>query len=174
MHRQLSNNRLIIPAPLFKSGALVGAQVAAGPAGSAFAAEYALLGHAKRLGIAALTAAADAYGDSVREEQEVLAHAANVIIESYAIESTLARAETLASGRRERVAADIARVYTSDAADRTAHAGKPIVNAAGDRTERSAAFVAGLERIAAHRGVDTVAARRRIGDAVIAAGRHVF
>ena len=169
-------NRLIIPARLFKSGALFGAEVAAGPAGSAFAAEYELLGHAKRLGIAALAAAADAYGDSVREEQEVLAHAANVIIESYAIESTLARAEKLAGGRSERagVAADIARVHTSDAADRTAHAGKQIVNALGDRTGRSADVVAGLERIVAHRGVDTVAARRRIGDAVIAAGRYVF
>ncbi len=169
-------NRLIIPARLFKSGALFAAQVAEGPAGSAFAAEYELLGHAKRLGIAALAAAADAYGDSVREEQEVLAHAANVIIESYAIESTLARAEKLASGRSERAvaAADIARVHTSDAADRTAHAGKQIVNALGDRTGRSAAVVAGLERIVAHRGVDTVAARRRIGDAVIAAGRYVF
>jgi Acyl-CoA dehydrogenase, C-terminal domain len=169
-------NRLIIPARLFKSGALVGAQVAAGPGGSAFDAEYELLGHAKRLGIAALAAAADAYGESVREEQEVLAHAANVIIESYAIESALARAEKLAGGRSERagVAADIARVYTSDAADRTAHAGKQIARALADRTERSAAVVAGLERIAAHRGVDTVAARRRIGDAVIAAGRYVF
>jgi hypothetical protein len=176
-------NRLIIPTRLFKSGALAGARVAAGPAGSAFAPaasafamEYELVGHAKRLGIAALAAAADAYGDTVREEQEVLAHAANVIIESYAIESALARAEKLASGGRERagVAADIARVYTSDAADRTAHAGKQIVNALGDRTERSAAVVAGLERIVTHRGVDTVAARRRIGDAVIAAGRYVF
>ena len=169
-------NRLIIPTRLFKSGALFGAQVAAGRAGSAFTAEYELLGHAKRLGIAALAAAADAYGDSVREEQEVLAHAANVIIESYAIESTLARAEKLASACSERagVAADIARVYTSDAADRTAHASKQIVNALGDHTGRSAAVVAGLERIVAHRGVDTVAARRRIGDAVIAAGRYVF
>lgn len=176
-------NRLIIPARLFKSGALVGAQVTAGPAGSAFAPvasafamEYELVGHAKRLGIAALAAAADAYGDTVREEQEVLAHAANVIIESYAIECALARAEKLAGGGRERagVAADIARVYSTDAADRTAHAGKQIVNALGDRTGRSAAVVAALERIVAHRGVDTVAARRRIGDAVIAAGRYVF
>jgi hypothetical protein len=44
----------------------------------------------------------------------------------------------------------------------------------GSRTERRPAVVATLERVAAHPGVDTVAARRRVGDAVIAAGRYPF
>jgi alkylation response protein AidB-like acyl-CoA dehydrogenase len=169
-------NRLIIPTRLFKSGALFGSTVEAAATGGTFAAEHELLGHAKRLGIAALAAAADAYGDSVREEQEVLAHTANIIIECYAIESALARAEKLATARSERAdaAADIARVYASDAADRIAAAGKQIVNALGSRTERRATVAASLERVAAHPGVDTVAARRRVGDAVIAAGRYSF
>jgi alkylation response protein AidB-like acyl-CoA dehydrogenase len=169
-------NRLIIPTRLFKSGALFGAPVESGASGTAFAGEYELVGQVKRLGIAALAAAADAFGDSVREEQEILAHTANVIIEAYAIESGLARAEKLAAARSERaaVASDIARVYAGDAADRIAHAGKQIVNALGERTERRSSVVALLERVRAHGGVDTVAARRRIGDAVIAGGRYIF
>ena len=169
-------NRLIIPTRLFKSKALFGARVESGASGTAFAAEYELVGQVKRLGIAALAAAADAFGDSVREEQEILAHTANVIMEAYAIESGLARAEKLAAARSERaaVASDIARVYAGDAADRIAHAGKQIVNALGERTERRSTVVAPLEQVMAHRGVDTVAARRRIGDAVIAGGRYIF
>ena len=72
------------------------------------------------------------------------------------------------------MAADIARVYASDAGDRMAHAGKQIVNALGDRTDRRGAVDAALARVAAHPGIDTVAARRRVGDAVIAAGRFIF
>ena len=55
-----------------------------------------------------------------------LAHAANVIIECYAIESAIGRAEKMAARGSDRagIAADIARVYTSDAMDRVAHAGK--------------------------------------------------
>ena len=169
-------NRLIIPTRLFKSGALFGADVEAPASGATLAAEYELLANAKRLGIAALAAAADAFGDSVREEQEILAHTANVIIESYAIESALGRADKLGRSKADKaaVAADIARVYASDAGDRVAHAGKQIINALGDRTDRRAAVEAALARVVAHKGVDTVAARRRIGDAVVAAGRFIF
>ena len=66
----------------------------------------------------------------------MLAHAADVIIECYAIESAVGRAEKIAARGSERaaIAADIARVYTSDAMDRVAHAGKQIVNALAGQT----------------------------------------
>ena len=72
-----------------------------------------------------------AFGPAVRDQQEVLAHAADIVIECYAIESALGRAEKMAARGSERaaIAVDIARVYTSDAMDRVAHAGKQIVNA---------------------------------------------
>jgi alkylation response protein AidB-like acyl-CoA dehydrogenase len=168
-------NRLIIPTRLLKSGTLFGSSVDEGAAPSTLAAEHALLNHGKRLAIAALSAAADAYGDSVREEQEVMAHVANIVIECYAVESALARAARLGpAGERGAAAADAARIYASDAGDRMAHAGKQIVNAIGDRTARRGDVISALEQVAAHRGLDTVAARRRIGDAAIAAGRYPF
>ena len=113
---------------------------------------------------------------TVKDEQEVLAHVANMIIESYAIESGMARAEKLAARGHALagVAADIARVYTSDAADRIAHAGKQILNAIAARSDRAEALAMDLADVARHPGFDTVAARRRIGDAAIAAALSVL
>ena len=71
------------------------------------------------------------------------------------------------------MAADIARVYASDAADRLAHSGKQIAAALSARGDGEP--LAGLvHEVATRPGIDTIAARRRIADAVIRAGRHIF
>lgn len=170
-------NRLIIPTRLLKNAeSLFGTDAMSEGTATALAAERQLLARAKRLGVVALGVAAQAYGAAVRDEQEVLAHAANIIIESYAIESGIARAEKLAASGSERatIAADIARVHASDAADRIAHAGKQIVNAIAGRSDRTEALASALGEVASNRGFDTVSARRRIGDAAIAAARYPF
>jgi alkylation response protein AidB-like acyl-CoA dehydrogenase len=170
-------NRLIIPTRLLKSAeSLLTQHVTAAGRGSAFEAEHDALANVKRVGIAALATAARAFGAAVRDEQEVLAHAANVIIESYAIESALGRAEKLARAGSERasIAADVAAIYTSDAVDRVAHAGKQIVNALSGQSDRLDALTTACARVAAHPGIDSVSARRRVGDAAIAAGRYPF
>ena len=109
------------------------------------------------------------FGTAVRDQQEVLAHAADVIIECYAIESALGRAEKIAARGSERaaIAVDIARVYTSDAMDRVAHAGKQIVNALAGQSAAIEPLRAALARVREHPGVDTVeraAPDRRRGD----------
>jgi alkylation response protein AidB-like acyl-CoA dehydrogenase len=170
-------NRLIIPTRLLKNAeALLTAHVMAGGRGSALEAEHEALANVKRLSLAALATAAHAFGAAVRDEQEVLAHAANIVIESYAIESALGRVEKMSKsgGDRGSIAQDIARVYTSDAMDRAAHAGKQVVNALAGRSERIDQLDAALARVREHGGVDTITARRRVGDAVIAAARYPF
>jgi alkylation response protein AidB-like acyl-CoA dehydrogenase len=170
-------NRLIIPTRLLKAPeAWIGQPVAVGGADSVLASEHDLLARMKGLGVAALGTASRVYGDAVRDEQELLAHIADIIIESYAVESGLARADKLAARGSERasLAADMARVYASDAADRVAHAGKQIGHAIAARGEQPELLGAARARVVAHPGCDTISARRRIGDAVIAARRYVF
>ena len=77
-----------------------------------------------------------AYGDALKDEQEVLAQIADVIIEAYATESAIARAEKMASSGdgRAGLAADIAAVYTNDASDRVAAAARQVVAALHTRT----------------------------------------
>ena len=170
-------NRLIIPTRLLKNaGTLFASDVESGATGSPLAAERDLVASAKRLAIAALSSASSAYGQAVRDEQEVLAHAADIVIEVYAIESAVGRAEKLSKAGSERgvLAEDVVRVYASDAADRIAHAGKQIVNAIGAKAARIESFTSALGAVTDHRGTDTVAARRRIGHAAIEAGRYPF
>ena len=123
----------------------------------------------KRLSIALLGSASAAYGDALKDEQEVLAQIADVIIETYATESAIARAEKMvASGDgRAGLAADIAAVYTNDAADKVAAASRQVVAALGD-----GALAAGVQRLVPYAGIDAIAVRRRIADAVIEAGKY--
>jgi len=139
------------------------------------AAEYTLLGRAKRLALVLLADASAAFGNTSKDEQELLAHVSNIVIDVYAIESGLARTEKIAArgGELGPLAMDAVRVFASDAADRIMHAGKQVVRALVGAGRGSGAGDL-IAAVAAHPGVDTVAARRRIADAVIRAGRHPF
>jgi alkylation response protein AidB-like acyl-CoA dehydrogenase len=145
------------------------------PQSALMSAEREFVARLKRLSIALLGQASAVCGDGVKAEQEVLAQIADVIIETYAAESAIARAEKLGAkaDSRASVAVDIARVYTNDAADRVAAASRQVVAALASRGA-DASFAAGVQRLAAHAGVDAIAARRRIADHVIAAGRYTL
>ena len=171
-------NRLIIPTRLFKIGARSSARaVEAGGDGSARSrpsTSCSVTPSGWR--IAALAAAADAYGDPCARSRKCSRTPPTS-------SSSATRSRARWRGRRswppqasERgdAAADIARVYASDAADRMARpASRSSTRWAPHRAARRRRGLA-RTRCAAHPGVDTVAARRRIGDAVIAAGRYPF
>jgi len=170
-------NRLIIPTRLLRNSESLSAEQVESPRrGSEGEAEHQLLVAAKRLAIAALATASDAFGQSIRDEQEVLALVANIIIDIYALESAIGRAEKMAQigHGRATVAADITRVYASDAANRIVHAARQIINAVAPRADRPEELRAITASLSNYPGTDTVAARRRIGDAAIAAGLYPF
>jgi alkylation response protein AidB-like acyl-CoA dehydrogenase len=169
-------NRLLIPTRLFKAGILQAAAPTTAGGTGVLAAERTVLAKLKALALAMLKEVSAAYGDTVKDEQEVLAHIADVVIECYAVESALARSEKMQTGRNADLAAaalDVARVYTSDAADRAAHASRQVSRAL-EGTGRRPAFADLLAAVSAYAGIDTVAARRRIAAVVVAAGRHPF
>ena len=181
-------NRLIIPTRLLKNettrglfdgeGArralAEGDAPTAGPSSSMLGAERDLLTRAKRLVRITLGLAKETYGDALAEEQEVLGHVADVTAETYALESALVRTEKLVASKGEAAASvplDIARVYASDAADRMEHSARQVVAALSDG-EEARALLEGVRRLTRHTPPNTVAARRRIADAVVRAGRY--
>jgi alkylation response protein AidB-like acyl-CoA dehydrogenase len=180
-------NRLIIPARLLRNAAMshlwttdnvqraLDSPVSPAVSGERpFSAERDLLARAKLLVAFTLGRARGVYGDGLTTEQEVLAHIADIIIEVYALESALLRTEKLLAARGEHNCAtpvDITRVYASDAADRMEHSARQVVAALSDGDEAESLF-AGVRRLAAHTTFNTVAARRRIADSVIKAGRY--
>jgi alkylation response protein AidB-like acyl-CoA dehydrogenase len=170
-------NRMLIPGRLLKQSpeAFSGEAGRAALEPSAATARQSFLDRAKRLAVGLLGSASSAFGAEFKDAQEVQAQIADIIIEVYAIESGLARADRMASrgDSRASLAADAAHVYESDAADRIAAAAKQVVAAliarGGDPSLASNAA-----QLSAYTPVDPIAARRRIADAVIAAGKHPF
>lgn len=176
-------NRMLVPTRLLKQqpqvfnaesagAALAGAPQSPAPSPqSPLSGEREYVSRLKRLSIALLGSASAGYGETLKDEQEVLAQIADVIIETYATESAIARAEKMAASGdgRAGLAADIAAVYTNDAADKVAAASRQIVAALGSR---DGALAAGVQRLVPYAGIDAIAARRRIADAVIEAGKY--
>ncbi len=145
------------------------------PGGRLLSAERDLLARTKHLVRFTLGRAQAVYGDSLASEQEVLAHIADIIIEVYALESALLRTEKLIATRGENydsaTPVDITRVYASDAADRIEHSAKQVVAAIADGDEAQS-LLAEVQQLTSHVSFNTVAARRRIADSVIKAGRY--
>jgi alkylation response protein AidB-like acyl-CoA dehydrogenase len=170
-------NRMLIPTRLLKAGAasLQDDETRPPASGGPLAAERVVLARIKSLAIAMLTETAATYRDEVRDQQEILGHIADVVIDAYAIESAAARAEKLRANRGADAAdpaLDSVRVYVTDAIDRVVHSARQVTRALG--ADRSRSLRALIARLTEFDGVDTVAARRRIADAVIAAGRHPY
>jgi alkylation response protein AidB-like acyl-CoA dehydrogenase len=175
-------NRMIIPTRLIKQSPGLFTVDAARRAledgvraDSRVSAERAVVGRAKRLAMGLLGQAAATYGDQLKEAQEVQAQIADIVIELFALESGAARAEKLAArgDSRASIARDAVGVYAAEAADRIASAARQvaaalIANGADD------SIAASVQRLTMHAPFDTIAARRRIANAVIEAGKHPF
>jgi len=177
-------NRLLVPTRLLKQmpNLFTGdaarralAEPASSVPAGALASERAWVAQAKRLAVGLLGHAAGMYGDRLKDAQEVQAQIADIVIEAYAVESALARAEKMASraDNRAAIAADAARIYASEASDKIAAAARQVTAAlAAEGADPSVAD--GAQRLAAHQPIDAIAARRRVADEVIQAGRYIF
>jgi butyryl-CoA dehydrogenase len=162
-------------APVMADQAARGIDAGERPAGrvdGALAAERSLLARAKQATAFGLGRAAQAYGKGLSGEQEVVGRLADMAIEVYALESAILRAEKMAAAGANLAAAagDIVRVFAADASDRLQHAA---ANALAAIDGPDTAAVVGHARAAlAHGPINTIAARRRIADVVVEAGRY--
>ena len=136
----------------------------------AFGEELSLLKAAKSMTLGSLAAAHRAYGDGARDQQEVIALIADMVMDVYAMESALLRTQRLLTDRgieKVRVQADITRVFARDAASRVERAAHAVASEIGDEKGSAA-----IDELAHRSPMKSIAARRRIADAVIQAGRY--
>ncbi len=101
---------------------------------------------------------------------------ANIVMEIYAMESSLLRAQKAAATRGEAAASvmiDAARVFIADAAERIEHDARRALSAVheGDMLTTQMAV---LKRFGKRAPVDTIALRRRVAAAVQAQDRYPF
>jgi len=134
------------------------------------------LAEAKRTSIAALHAVSKSYGDQIKEKQEALALVADILIDTYAMDSAWLRASKLRakkSAEAAKVPLEMAALYASDAADRIAVNARNLAGTLAGRNGDAEVWEAS-QHLSALRPIDTVALRQNIADAVIAARRYLW
>ena len=143
---------------------------------SVLAAEAKLARNAKKVALMVLGTAAQKYMAALAEEQEVLLGASNIIMDVYAMESAILRAQKLAAAQGPEAAAlhlDMVRVFCNDAVERVEAEAKNTLAAISEGDELRT-LLAALKRFTKHTPTNTVAARRRVADAMIRANRYIY
>ena len=138
------------------------------------AAEHKLLLHAKKLGLFAAGVASQKYMQTLPDQQEVMGALADSIMEVYALESCILRAEKLVATKGESAAKQaiaMTRYYAAKAFERVEMASRKVIAsvAEGDMLRTQMAI---QRRLAKHDPTNTVALGRDIARHVLAAGRY--
>ena len=178
-------NRMLIPGrltrramkgelPLFKKAMALMDELTS-PSGSGdldegfLAAEAALVGGAKKVALMCLGLSAQRFGESLSEEQEVLALFADVAMEAYALESAVLRARKLFAARGEAAAAlagVAVQAYAQESIDRVETAARQLL-AAVEEGDMLRTYLGALRRLTRREAVNVVALRRQVAAAAL-------
>jgi alkylation response protein AidB-like acyl-CoA dehydrogenase len=176
MKRALGGQLPLIPAAMkLADEILAGPSFEETPEG-VLAEETRIIANAKKMFLQAAGGAMQKYREKLAEEQELIAALANIVMEIYAMESTLLRAQKAAASKGETAAAvmiDAARVFIADAVERVEHEAKRAI-AAIHEGDMLTTQLAVLKRFGKRPVVDTIAARRRVAGAVQTQDRYPF
>jgi len=138
------------------------------------AGERKMLAQAKKLGLFAAGTASQKYLQNLAEQEEVMAAIADCVIEIYAMESCILRAEKLVAAKGEDAACAalaMAQFYAAKALQTVEASARKVVAtvAEGDMLRTQMAIV---RRLAKHDPANTIALGRQIARHVLAAGRY--
>jgi alkylation response protein AidB-like acyl-CoA dehydrogenase len=166
--------------PLIPAAMKLSEEVLAGPSfeeapSGPLAEEERVLAQAKKIFLLAAGTAVQKFREQLAEQQEIVAALANIVMDVYAMESSLRRAQKSGAARAQAAGgvADAAQVFISDAMDRIEKEARTALAsvAEGDALTTQLAV---LRRFAKHAPIDTIALRRRVAEAVLAQDRYPF
>jgi hypothetical protein len=136
--------------------------------------EQNMLANAKKLTLFAAGAATQRYMQQIADEQEVMGAIADMIIEVFAMESAILRAEKIAAAQGDEAAAlplAMARIYADKAMSAVELSARKVISAAAEGDMQRTQLTI-LRRLAKHDPADTIALRRQVAKAVIQSGRY--
>jgi butyryl-CoA dehydrogenase len=176
MKRAMGGQLPLIPAAMkLADEILSGPSFEESPEG-VLAEETRVVANAKKMFLQAAGGAVQKFREKLADEQELVAALANVVMEVYAMESCLLRAQKAASAKGEaanKIMIDAARVFISDAMERVEHEAKRAV-AAVHEGDMLTTQMAVLKRFGKRPALDTIALRRSVAAAVQAQDRYPF
>jgi butyryl-CoA dehydrogenase len=168
--------------PLISAATKLADEILAGPSfeeapEGVLAEEARVVANAKKIFLQAAGGAVQKYREKLADEQELVAALANIVMEIYAMESCLLRAQKAAAAKGEAASAamiDATRVFIVDAADRVDHEAKRAL-AAVHEGDMLITQLAVLKRFGKRPpALNTIALRRRVAAAVQAQDRYPF
>jgi alkylation response protein AidB-like acyl-CoA dehydrogenase len=143
---------------------------------SVLAIEQKLVQNAKKVALMTLGTAAQKYMMKLGDQQEILMGIADVIMDTYAMETAILRARKLAASQGEAAAArylDMTRVFCNDAVERIEARAKNTLAGMSEGDELRT-LLAALRRFTKLTPMNTIAARQRIADEMIAANKWCY
>jgi alkylation response protein AidB-like acyl-CoA dehydrogenase len=174
MKRAMGGQLPLIPAAMkLADEILAGPSFEEAPEG-VLAAEARVVANAKKMFLQAAGGAIQKFREKLADEQELIGALSNVVMEIYAMESCLLRAQKAAAAKGEaatQTMIDAARVFINDAAERAEHEAKRAIAAVHDG-DMLTTQMAVLKRFAKRAPVDTIALRRRVAAAVQSQDRY--
>jgi alkylation response protein AidB-like acyl-CoA dehydrogenase len=176
MKRAMGGQLPLIPAAMkLADEILAGPSFEEAPEG-VLADEARVVANAKKMFLQAAGGAVQKYREKLADEQELIGSLSNMVMEIYAMESTLLRAQKAAASRGEaatQTMIDAAKIFISDAAERVEHEAKRAI-AAVHEGDMLTTQMAVLRRFAKRAPVNTIALRRRVAAAVQSQDRYPF
>jgi alkylation response protein AidB-like acyl-CoA dehydrogenase len=138
--------------------------------------ERKLVRSAKKLGLFVAGVATQKYMQAIQDQQEIMGAIADMVIETYAMESAVLRAQKIVERNGENAASlpiAMTRVYLSQAMEKIEAAAKKVIAAVADgdmlRTQ-----LAILRRLAKHEPFNTIELRQQIAQRVIERGKYTL
>jgi alkylation response protein AidB-like acyl-CoA dehydrogenase len=176
MKRAMGGQLPLIPAAMkLADEILAGPSFEESPEG-VLAEETRVVANAKKMFLQAAGGALQKFREKLADEQELVAALANVVMEVYAMESCLLRAQKAAAAKGEsanKIMIDAASVFISDAMERVEHEAKRAI-AAVHEGDMLTTQMAVLKRFGKRLALDTIALRRNVAGAVQAQNRYPF
>ncbi|HEU4797489.1 MAG TPA: acyl-CoA dehydrogenase family protein [bacterium] len=173
--RRAQRGRLdLIPAAMAIAQEIMSPALGDGTGTGPLAEEQRLVAMVKKAALFAAGVAVQKYLEAIEEQQEVLAAIADLVIETFAMESGLLRAlKAVERDGSDAAAAKVAmiRVYINDALPRVDAYAKTVL-ASVDEGDTLRTELAGLRRFLRYTPINTVALRREIADRLITQGRY--
>ena len=178
-------NRLLIPGMLLKRAAtgrlalhsaarsvvdeVMSVSMPSEPSGP-FGIELAALAQAKKALLFTAGSAIQKFADSIRDEQEVLMHLSNMVMDVFAMDTAIHRVMKRASSSLHQ---DVTRTFINDAMSRVEFSAKQVLAAVAEgdamRTQ-----LAALRRLLRWMPINTVQTRQRIADFLVDNGRYAL
>lgn len=183
-------NRLLIPGQLLKKAVkgevallqaakalqdeILNPQMSFDEDESVLANEMKLAQNAKKIALMVLGTAAQKYMQEIQNQQEILLNSADIIMNAYAMETAILRAQKLAEKGNAENQILMAQVFCNDALQKIEMTARNTIAAMSEGDEAKMLLVA-LKRFTKNNSpVNTIAARQKIADRLIEANTYVF